>query len=260
MIFRPGFTCRQATGCTVDDGCDTVRSSNVIAELTGTEFPDEVIAIGGHIDSWDVGQGAIDDAGGAFAAWEALKLLNDLGLRPKRTIRAIMWNAEENSGAGANDYYARHSAEKHLAVFESDGGVWAPYAHTFSQASVTEVEFEGLQKAGEQLTRIGAGNVTYGGGGADTQVWCQAGTPCGSQVVLDPFTGRPPTNTPEGSGYFWYHHTDADMMTGVKREQIDLCVAAFAGFTWTLAEYGFAPPPAEPLPYTSAALATAKGK
>ena len=80
------------------------RSSNVIAELTGSEFPDEVIVIGGHIDSWDVGQGAIDDAGGAFAAWEALKLLADLGLKPKRTIRAVMWNAEENSGAGAEPF------------------------------------------------------------------------------------------------------------------------------------------------------------
>lgn len=231
-----------ASGCTVATGCNTISSSNVIAELTGTEFPDEIIVIGGHIDSWDVGQGAIDDGGGAIVAWEALTLLNALGIRPKRTIRAVMWNAEENGGAGATAYFEAHKHEKHLVVVESDGGVWAPYAFTVSESSVTADEFEGLRKAGEQLSRIHAGNVTYGGAGADTQVWCQAGVPCGSQVVLDPFTGQPPTATPEGSGYFWFHHTEADMMNAIKPEEMDLCVASFSAFAWTVSEYGFRAP------------------
>eukprot|EP00041_Stephanoeca_diplocostata_P012484 m.209280 g.209280 ORF g.209280 m.209280 type:complete len:493 (-) comp18973_c0_seq4:255-1733(-) len=232
-----------ATGCTKANGCDSFPSSNIVAELTGTEFPNEVIAIGGHIDSWDVGTGAIDDGGGAFAAWGAIQLLWDLNIKPKRTIRAVFWNAEENSGAGAEEYYRAHADENHLIVLESDGGVWTPYGFTVSESSISEEKFKGLQQIAEsQLRRIGAGNLTYGGAGADTQVWCQAGVPCGSQVVLDPFTGKPPAGTPEDSGYFWFHHTDADSMTHFTQRELDLNVASFAVLASALAEHGFEPP------------------
>lgn len=127
-----------ATGCAVDGTCETTPSSNVVVELVGTEFPEEIVGIGGHIDSWDVGQGALDDAAGAFVAWGAVKLIHELGLKPKRTIRAIFWNAEENSGAGAEAYHKAHSNKNHLIVLESDGGVWDPYGFTVSQTSIDE--------------------------------------------------------------------------------------------------------------------------
>jgi carboxypeptidase Q len=228
-----------ATGCTAADNCETATSSNVVIELVGTEFPDEIVAIGGHIDSWDVGQGALDDAGGAFVAWGAIKLLNELGLRPKRTIRAIFWNAEENGGAGEIAYHKAHSDKKHLIVLENDGGVWDPYGFTVSEASIDATSFAAMQLIGStQLARIGAGNVSYGGAGADTQVWC-ATTPCGSQVVVDPFTQQPPVG---GGGYFYFHHTNADYISKVSPEEVDRNVASFAVMAWALAEYGFAPP------------------
>src|SRR4051812_12864540 len=75
-------------------------SRNVIAELRGSVNPDEVVVVGGHIDSWDVGQGAMDDGGGAVAAWQALKLMKQLGLRPRRTVRVVLWTNEETDGRG----------------------------------------------------------------------------------------------------------------------------------------------------------------
>ena len=77
-------------------------SRNIIAEMKGSENPEEIVVFGGHIDSWDVGQGVMDDAGGCFAAWEALRIMKELGLRPKRTIRVVMWTNEENGLRGAN--------------------------------------------------------------------------------------------------------------------------------------------------------------
>ena len=79
-------------------------SHNVIAEYQGTELPDEIIVLGGHIDSWDVGQGVMDDGGGCIAAWEAVRLLIENGIRPKRTIRVVLWTNEENGLRGANEY------------------------------------------------------------------------------------------------------------------------------------------------------------
>ena len=84
-----------------------VQSRNVVAELRGRERPDEVVVVGGHIDSWDVGQGVMDDAGGSFAAWEVVRLLKQLGLRPRRTVRVVMWTNEENGLRGATAYVTR---------------------------------------------------------------------------------------------------------------------------------------------------------
>src|SRR5690606_3133934 len=103
-------------------------SRNVVAELRGSERPEEVVVIGGHIDSWDVGQGAVDDGGGCVVAWEAVRLLKDLGLRPRRTIRVVLWTNEENGLRGALAYRDSVAAEieNHVLAVESDGGVFAP--------------------------------------------------------------------------------------------------------------------------------------
>jgi len=103
-------------------------SRNVVAELVGREKPDEIVVLGGHIDSWDVGQGAMDDGGGSVAAWEAVRLLKRLGLRPRRTLRVVLWTNEENGLRGATAYRDAHAAEipRHVMAMESDAGVFAP--------------------------------------------------------------------------------------------------------------------------------------
>ncbi|KAJ7337985.1 hypothetical protein JRQ81_010511, partial [Phrynocephalus forsythii] len=85
-----------------------VDSFNVVAEIIGSKYPEQVVLVSGHLDSWDVGQGAMDDGGGAFISWEVLSLVKDLGLRPKRTLRLVLWTAEEQGGVGAEQYYRFH--------------------------------------------------------------------------------------------------------------------------------------------------------
>ena len=104
------------------------ESANVIAELKGSEKPDEIVLISGHYDSWDVGQGAHDDGGGCIIAWEAVRLLKELGLRPRRTIRVVLYTNEENGLRGGNAYRDAHRAElpKHVLAIESDSGTYRP--------------------------------------------------------------------------------------------------------------------------------------
>src|SRR3954465_2038732 len=101
-------------------------SRNVVAEVVGRERPDEVVVLGGHIDSWDVGQGAMDGGGGSVAAWEAVRLMKQLGLRPRRTVRVVLWTNEENGGKGAEGYRDAYAdrLSKHVLAIESDNGVF----------------------------------------------------------------------------------------------------------------------------------------
>src|SRR5207247_2085755 len=105
-----------------------VQSRNVVAEVRGSQLPNEVIVVGGHIDSWDVGQGAMDDGGGSVAAWEAVRLIKQWLPRPKRTVRVVLWTNEEIGLAGARGYAQAHRAEadNHMLAMESDNGVFAP--------------------------------------------------------------------------------------------------------------------------------------
>ena len=103
-------------------------SRNIIAELKGSTHPEEIVVIGGHMDSWDVGQGAHDDAGGCIAAWRAVSLIKELGLRPRRTLRVVLWTNEENGSRGSRNYRNEHlnELENHILAIESDGGVLLP--------------------------------------------------------------------------------------------------------------------------------------
>ena len=111
-----------------------VPSQNVMGEIKGSVYPDEVIVLGGHIDSWDVGQGAHDDGGGCVAAWHAVKLIKDLGLKPKRTIRAVMWTNEENGLRGGDAYRDNYFdvLDDHILAMESDAGVFKPSGFGFT--------------------------------------------------------------------------------------------------------------------------------
>ncbi len=197
-------------------------SRNVVAELRGRELPDEVVVIGGHIDSWDVGQGAMDDAGGSVAAWEAVKLLKRLGLTPRRTIRVVLWTNEENGLRGGTGYRDAHRAElsKHFAAIESDNGIFAPKGFRFQGTAA------GGRRAAliAQLTRIaGAPTIAPGEGEADVGPILAEGVP-GFALDVD------------ASRYFWYHHTASDMLSAVSDADLRRCIAAMAILAYALAE------------------------
>jgi carboxypeptidase Q len=205
-----------------------VPSRNVMGELVGSERPDEVVVMGGHIDSWDVGQGAMDDGGGCVVAWEAVKLLQRLGLRPRRTVRVVMWTNEENGLRGGRAYRDayRDQLDRHVLAIESDGGVFEPQGFGFSGS---DEAFAIVQQIGRLLERIGAGTVTEGGGGADIGPIMREGVPgMGLRV--------------EGERYFWYHHTDADTLDKLDPREMALCVAAMAVMAYVAADLP------EPLP------------
>jgi carboxypeptidase Q len=199
-----------------------VSSKNVIAELKGTELPDEVVVMGGHTDSWDVGRGAMDDGGGVVVAWEAIRLLKELGLRPRRTIRVVGWVNEENGGKGGGGYrdQYRDAAAKHVLAIESDGGVFKPegFGFTGSDAAMAIVKQIGLL-----LDPIGSGAITKGGGGADIGPMMQLGVP-GMGLNVD------------GTRYFWYHHTDADTIDKLDPHDVGLCVATMAIMAYVVAD------------------------
>lgn len=199
-----------------------VPSRNVVAELVGHERPEEVVVIGGHIDSWDVGQGAMDDGGGSVAAWEAVRLMKELGLRPRRTVRVVLWTNEENGLRGGYAYRDMHADElpNHVLAIESDGGVFKPLGFGFSGSNVA---LEIVREIGGLLRRIGAGEVTRPGGGADIGPLMEEGVPgMGLRV--------------EGDRYFWYHHTDADTVDKLDPRELAECVAAMAVMAYVVAD------------------------
>jgi carboxypeptidase Q len=195
-------------------------SRNVMAEVTGSEFPNEVVVLGGHIDSWDVGQGAMDDAGGVVAAWEAVRLIKELGLRPRRTIRAVGWTSEENGGPGGPEYARMHADETHVLAMESDGGVFKPSGWGFTGS---DAAFDILTEIGTLLERTESGTITRGGGGADIGPLMRAGVPAMGLSV-------------DGTRYFWYHHTEADTIDKLDPDDVALVVATMAVMAYVVAD------------------------
>ncbi|HYV96866.1 MAG TPA: M20/M25/M40 family metallo-hydrolase [Gemmatimonadaceae bacterium] len=198
-------------------------SRNVVAEIVGSEHPEEVIVMGGHIDSWDVGQGAMDDGGGCLAAWEALRLIKSLGLVPKRTIRVVLWTNEENGGRGGRGYHDAHLAElgKHVAAIESDGGVFSPVGFNFqgSDAGLAVAKQIGALLAPVKATKM----VKTADGDADVTPLIREGVPGFGLDVDD-------------TKYFWFHHSEGDMMTMIDRNELRRCIAAMAVLAYSLAD------------------------
>ncbi|MBN2731709.1 MAG: M20/M25/M40 family metallo-hydrolase [Balneolaceae bacterium] len=200
------------------------QSRNIIAEIKGSEKPEEIIVIGGHIDAWDVGQGAMDDAGGCFAAWQALRIINELGLEPRRTIRLVMWTNEENGLHGGTEYKNmvkdNGELENHILAIESDSGVFDPEGFGFTGSGEA---FKMLQSIGTLLEPISAGEITRGGGGADIGPIMREGVPgMGLQV--------------DGTRYFWYHHSPADTIDKLKESEFNKCAAALAVMAYVVAD------------------------
>jgi carboxypeptidase Q len=197
-------------------------SRNVIGEIKGSEFPDEVIVIGGHIDSWDVGQGAQDDGGGCIAAWETLRLIKALNLKPKRTIRCVLWTNEENGGKGNKAYrdLYKNELDKHVLAIESDGGVFSPEGFGFTGS---DSAFEILKEIHELLKPVGANTISKGGRAADVAPLNDEGVPVMSLKV-------------DGSKYFWYHHTNADTFDKIDYNEFNRCVATMAIMAFVVAD------------------------
>lgn len=201
-----------------------VPSRNVIAEIKGSEHPEEIVVVGGHIDSWDVGQGAMDDAGGCFAAWEAVMLMKELGLQPKRTVRVVMWTNEENGLRGANGYRdmvkENKTLKNHVLAIESDAGVFEPRGFGFSGS---DEAYKMVKSIGQLLEPIGSNMVAEGGGGADIGPIMQEGVP-GMGLIVD------------NSRYFWYHHTAADTIDKLSEEEYKKCIATMAVMAYVAAD------------------------
>ena len=200
------------------------ESANVIAEIKGTERPEEVVLIGGHFDSWDVGQGAHDDGGGCIVSWETVRLLKELGLRPRRTIRAVLYTNEENGLRGGNGYRDAHRAEltKHVLAIESDSGIYQPEGFGLAETASLQAR-SNMQEITKLLAGIRATRIGATGGGADIGPIMREGV-IGAHLDV------------EGSRYFDIHHTQADTLDKIDPRDLALCVATLAVMAYTVAD------------------------
>ncbi len=198
-------------------------SANVVGELRGREKPEEIVVVSGHLDSWDVGAGATDDGGGCIVSWEALRIMKKLNLRPRRTVRVVLWTNEENGGRGGLAYRDQHRAElgNHVLMMESDGGVFRPLGFGFSGNDAAR---EKVKAIATLLTGIAADQVSLGGGGADIGPSIQEAHIPGMSLEVD------------GSKYFLIHHTPADTIDKIDPIEMAKCAAAVAVMAYVVAD------------------------
>jgi carboxypeptidase Q len=189
-------------------------SYNVMGEIRGTEKPDEIIVLGGHSDSWDVGTGAHDDGGGCISTWHAVKLLKELGLKPKRTIRAVMFVNEENGVRGGKAYADAHKNENTVLMFEFDSGVFRPDNISYGGDEKTLKYLQTFEPLFRQIDSI---KIQKGGWGVDI----------GPLARLKNIPVMSIGTEDEGK-YFWYHHTYTDTFDKIDRKELNKCIAAIA--------------------------------
>ena len=206
---------------------EPVLSANVIGELRGSTWPEEVVVISGHLDSWDVGQGAHDDAAGCVMAMESIRVLRRLNMIPKRTIRVVLWTNEENGLAGARQYAKDHAEElsKHVAAIEADSGAFRPRGYSLDCVDEAReaIALDQMRDIMLLLSRFGQIKADTGGSGADVSQMKPAGV-----IVMG--------HRVEGSIYFDYHHTAADTLDKVNPEHLSQNVAVMATVAYVLAD------------------------
>lgn len=197
-------------------------SFNVVGELRGRDLPNEFVVIGGHFDSWDVGTGSTDDGGGCVVTWDALRMMKKLNLRPRRTVRVVLWTNEENGTRGGNAYRDQHMAElsNHVAMIESDGGVFAPTGFGFSGSDAARAKVRDIATL---LAGIHADGISPSGGGADI----------GPSVQQ---AGIPAFELENNGNYFLIHHTPADTIDKIDPLEMSRSAAAVAVMTYVIAE------------------------
>lgn len=208
------------TGCRQEE---PVTSANVIGELTGSEFPEEIILVGGHLDSWDLSPGSHDDASGCAVAIEVLRLIKETGLKPRRTVRAVLFMDEEFGGTGGRAYAdsENRKQEKHLLAIEQDRGGAAPVGLAFSQDSLVSR----LKPLQAYLGPLGINWIKTGGGGVDIAPLREKGVILGGLI-------------PESQRYFDYHHSALDVPEAVHPRELELQAVILAMVVYFLAEEG----------------------
>lgn len=210
--------------------CETlpdVLSYNVVGEIRGSEFPDEYVIAGGHLDAWDNGEGAHDDGAGCVQAIEALRLFKVMGIRPKRTIRAVLFMNEENGLRGGRAYAAIADSlqEKHIAAIESDRGGFAPRGfHLDGEGQAIEK----IRSYKELLLPYGLYDFEQGGSGADIGPLKK-----GQKGIL--LAGY----VPDSQRYFDFHHANTDVFKNVNKRELELGSASIAALMYLITQYGF---------------------
>jgi carboxypeptidase Q len=218
---EPGLRFQFVTSCRT---LDPVVSSNVMGEIRGSTTPDEVIVIGGHLDSWDLSAGAHDDGAGCAQSIEAVRLLRSLGVRPKRTIRAVLYMDEENGGAGGRDYVnaPARKAERHVAAIESDRGGFVPLGIGVGAKGDA---YDRIKRWEPILQRAGLIWIRPGGGGVDIGPLGDSGTMLMSLV-------------PDSQRYFDVHHSGTDTLDKVNPRELELGATSMAMMAYLLSEEG----------------------
>ncbi len=208
--------------------CETLPdapSHNVVGEIKGSENPDEIIVVGGHLDSWDLAQGAHDDGSGCVQSMEVLRLMKALGIKPKRTIRAVLFMNEENGLKGGIKYadLAKENKENTIFAVESDNGGFTPRGFGIQGASAQVLaKIKGYQPL---LAPYGLAEIDRGGGGADIGPLALSGT------VLIGFKT-------DSQRYFEYHHATNDRFEAVNQRELELGAASMTALIYLLDKYG----------------------
>ncbi|WP_047547189.1 M20/M25/M40 family metallo-hydrolase [Psychroserpens sp. Hel_I_66] len=203
---------------------DDVQSYNVIGEITGSEFPNEIIVVGGHLDSWDLGDGSHDDGAGVVQSMDVLRLLKESGIKPKRTIRAVLFMNEENGLRGGNKYaeVAKSKNEKHVFALESDAGGFTPRGFSFDCSDVMFAKIESWKPLFKPYL------IHYfeqGGSGADI------GPLKDNNIVLAGLR-------PDSQRYFDHHHAANDMFEHVNKRELELGAASMTALIYLMDKYG----------------------
>jgi hypothetical protein len=201
-----------------------VPSFNVVGEIKGSEYKDEIILVGGHLDSWDLAQGAHDDGAGCVQSIEVLRLFSVIGYKPKRTIRAVMFMNEENGLRGGNEY-ARLAAlhnEKHIAAIESDDGGFTPRGFSMTAPETVKSKIKSWKGL---LAPYGLSDFEDEGGGADI-------------VPLQPLGTALIGFLPDSQRYFRYHHTKEDTFDKVDKRELELGAASMTALVYLIDQHG----------------------
>ncbi|HEY6062465.1 MAG TPA: M20/M25/M40 family metallo-hydrolase, partial [Chitinophagaceae bacterium] len=203
---------------------DTI-GHNVIGELRGSEFPDQYITVGGHLDSWDPAEGAHDDGAGIVQTIEVLRTLKALGYQPRHTIRFVLFANEENGLRGGTKYTeeAKAKNEKHIFALESDAGGFTPRGFGFD---VTDEQLNKVIKWSELLAPYGCGNLSKGGDGSDIGPL--------NRVLGTPTAGL----NPDSQRYFDYHHARNDVFENVNKRELELGAINMAALIYLVDKYG----------------------
>ena len=195
-------------------------SHNVIAEIKGSKYPDEIIVVGGHLDSWDVGDGSHDDGAGIVQSMEVIRIFNSLGYKPNRTIRVVLFMNEENGLRGGNKYaqIAKEKNENHFFALESDAGGFTPRGFSFD---TSVEEFESIEPWVEYFKDYALENFFLGGSGADI------GPLKDGRVILSGLR-------PDPQRYFDYHHAPSDTFDKINRRELELGAAAMTALVYLM--------------------------